>query len=734
MRASVSTFLTVLLATTAISSSVRAENDAWKDWNINGYNTLRHDYYDIDGDQTASPFAFHGGHSYDEWSLNASKNFSPFRRMRIQTFGVLNDSDYRLSQTGFVPERLSIFYEDGEARVPWRIEVGDYYNGISYRTQQRMMKGVSLELQPDFGGKTKHSIVLFDGSNLPYYHTMDWDDDATTGASWLMESPTFGRLAFNGMYNTQDEATATLTGTNNDQIIGSAAWEKDIRAGSQNLNVTGELAFFDGDYGMTKDVGDTGAMAEFSGYSTSKRLPVDYRLRYERYGTDFRPNGALITPDRQSYEAFAGWRFDTGMQLRGRAQRFEDSFDSTNQQDTDILGVQLLGPVFGSLAPDVTGSMDLFTQEIEDDLRTVDREADTFSFSLSRPFSREWTGELSGFFQNVEDAAATNADSDTRQIGLGVYHPIEMYGFTGTIHPGIVLRDIDYAAGGSVEWEPAFAITLADDQHRVSANYGYLRQNRTSLTSLADTAIQNASFDYSYSFMGNHEVGFSASYFDRNIDASLDTDAYRVGAYWTVHFNKPSHSAYASSGAGASAFTGGQVDSPLLNQANLNLLTQIVPGTPRQEAKELLGAYNITSPAELSGAYAYEVQLLQSIPSRQRLVLDTEDGRVAKTALLIDTGNIAEPRSLLQTYERIKEMLVREFGKPATVIEEGNITGNTLAQLATSNAIRIAEWEMPSGTLRLGLPRPMEGAPRIEIHFARSFPAPRNPSWGMNIR
>ena len=131
------------------SSSALADNGGWfDDWSIEGYNTVRGDHYDIDGNALASPFAFDDWHGYDEFGITASRQFSPYKRFRASVNGVLNGSDYRNVDEGLVPERINFLYENGESSLPHRVEVGDYLAGISYRTLQRTLKGAAVEVQP----------------------------------------------------------------------------------------------------------------------------------------------------------------------------------------------------------------------------------------------------------------------------------------------------------------------------------------------------------------------------------------------------------------------------------------------------------------------------------------------------------------------------------------------------------------------------------------------------------
>ncbi len=718
------------VATFALQAKAAAAEDVWKDWTIDGYNTLRMDYYDIEGDKTSSPFAFGGDQMFNEFNVNASRQISPYERFRGSVLGVVNDSDYRTTDNGFVPERVNLFYEKGDASVPFRVEAGDYFAGVSYRTLQRTLKGASVELQPYSTPERKHSFLVFTGANQPTYRTGDANDDYYTGASWLMEDRDLGQVSLNMINARQDETTPTLAGADNSQMTYSAAIEKLFNLLKQKLVFEGELALFDGDYAATKDKTDTGTFAQVSGRSDDE--PLDYRLRFERYGTDYRPNGAIITPDRRSFEGHAGWRFESGTYLRGRLQRFEDSFDSTNQSDTDVAGLNLSGPVLANYVSNVTSNIDLFRQRIQDDFSTIDQYSDTLDATLNKPIYEDISGQFNLFLQRTNDRLAANTDNSIRQVGVGVYKPISIAGLSGTFNPGVALRKVDSnITSDSREFQPTLNISLANEEHRISANYGLLRQNRVSGTS-PDVATQTAGLEYAY-FYENHEFGVSGERYDRNVDAALDTDVYRVGAYWTVRFNKPAGSSLGESFASGSSFGAEKQTAPSLKFAKLSLIEDIGPGEKIERAESLLSENGITKATTFSGIKSYEANILNDVVERQRFVVAHKKGSVQKSGLVIDVTDTGSPRSVAQLYERVKEKLVRQFGAPSNAVEQGDFSDKLASDISSGKLIRVVEWETKNGVLRYGIPHRVDGQLRLELQHAKRFNSPRSGQWSMDV-
>lgn len=727
-------FLLLCISGAAFAASpALAQDDTegnWYDpWSFDGYNTARGDWYDIDGNKLASPYPFGGTHLYDEFGLNASRQYSPYERFRASIFGVVNGSDYRNPDDGFVPERINLFYENGTTEVPYRVEAGDFYAGISYRTLQRSLKGASVELQPFATQQRKHSILFFSGTNEPTYRSFDADDDYYSGASWLIEDRAWGRVSFNVVHAYQDEATPMLTGTDNSQMLYGAAVETPFDLLSQSLIFEGETSFFNGDYATVSEQSDLGVFGQLSGRSLD--MPLDYRLRYERYGTDYRPNGAIIAPDRRSYEAHAGWRFEEGTYLRGRLQRFEDSFDSTNKLRTDVHGVNLSGPFLTKFVDGLTTNIDLYQQQMNDAFETVDRDTDAFNASFNMPVYEDIGGQLTAFVQDTDDRLATDADTYIKQIGFGIYAPITLWDLTGTINPGIVLREVEMdTSADSVDINPTINLTLSNEIHRISANYGLLNQNQISFAA-PDVATQTAGVEYAYNFDENNELGLAGNYYDRDVDAALDTDAWRVGIYWTVRFNKP---AYESGYAASSDIAGtSDVTAPELQQAGLTLMQQLAPGELLARAKTLLEEQGITGATRRTGVEIYEATLLDEVVERQRLVLEHRGGQLQKSGLVIDVTDTGSARSVEQLYERVKQKLIRQYGTPSNAYEKGEFGVSATDDINAERVIRVVEWETKNGTLRYGMPRRLDGAIRIELQHGKGFRSSRNTLWSMDL-
>ena len=128
----------------------------------------------------------------------------------------------------------------------------------------------------------------------------------------------------------------------------------------------------------------------------------------------------------------------------------------------------------------------------------------------------------------------------------------------------------------------------------------------------------------------------------------------------------------------------------------------------------------------------YELRLLNEIDQRQRFAIETDAGRITRTALVISIDDPNNVSAVGQTYERVRKALLDRYGNPTLTFEEGAIGPTFVADLNAGRVIRTMEWQTESGKLRLGIPRRLDGQVRIEIQHASGFGAPRDSLWSID--
>ncbi|MCB1845352.1 MAG: hypothetical protein KDI09_20455 [Halioglobus sp.] len=717
-----------LLASIALpaSAALAADGDAWE---IAGSNTARAEYYSISGDEAASPYAFDGVQAYDEINLNVSRRFSPYRTLRGQLMGLLNDSDYRFPDSGLQAERVNLYYEDGTGGLPMRLEGGDTFSYLSYRTFQRSIKGAQFEMQPRReAGQARHSLLFFSGANQAQWNDWDWSADNSTGASWLVEQGALGSLSLNVVYNEADAASADAL--RQEQWVSSLAGETNVTLGGHNINLEAEYAYFDGDHGGDfdpedgQDRDDSGVYAQLMGQAYRQ---LSYRLRYEEYGYDFRPRGSVVFNDRRSYEGHLGWQFRRGVSLRGRMQAYEDRWDSVNQLDTDIVGVDLTGNLFALDTGAVTGRVRVFREQVEDAFNTTDRDTDVIDASANLPLGQQTSLDLRTAWRSTDDAILATGEEDTIEIDATLNRQVSWGEFSGAVSPGISYRDVDAGPSQGDDWSPTIAINLSSARHSFRASYNYLDQNRDA-ASAQSVSTQAASLHYHYA-LDRHELGIDANWYDREPNAFENTQASRVSVYWTWYFDRPAAQTIRAA-APSGLLPAASLDGPMPLDAGV--LTRLSPGQSLEAVLAKMATSGAPSPSRQGDVVIYELPLISSVTDRQRVAISHRAGVVDKVALIVDLEDDGPPQSAQQSFEQLRDILLRREGAPAATFETGEFGADYRAAINSNRLIRTVEWQTGQGVLRLGIPRRVDNAVRIELQHAPAFAPPRNTLWSIN--
>ena len=719
----------VVAALVLVSAAAMAADDDvpwYADLHVYGTNTLRYSQYEASGNNGAGPYPFQGDMYFDEFNIYADGDFSEYDSWRAEVSGVANiDDRYRSIHNGLAPERLNFTRENGEHAIPWRFEAGDYFAYYSYLTLQRSLKGVQLELQPGSNVPDRfYSVVVTAGAQESSWRNLTPQDNFTTAASLLMHDALWGALNLNVVHNYRDNSHALGT-QDRSQIVTSLAGEKDWLIAAQQLLLEGELAFFSGDHDGIRgarsgqDRSENGYFVQLSGRST--QLPLDYRVRYEQYGQDFRPNGAVVTPDRRSTELHTGWRFASGLRLRGRAQIFEDGYESSNTTRTRTYGANLSGPVLGRFIAGVTARADAFVQLIDDDLGVIGRHSDNFDISVSAPLPGGWTSRTNFFFQNLNDQVNRAGNLRTRLLNLNADHAFSIGGFDGLVTPGILVRRLRGGANHSTDVFPTLALTAINGPHALRMNYGSQWQNRKFTVSGADIATHTFNADYRFT-RGQHEFGIEGNYFHRDPVPGANTDAWRLSMFWTMSFDRvPERLRQRDEAAVVDVTsTGDAID-----------LLALPLGSEQAVVARALTRNGVGSGVTVDDFTVYEYPVLGDVFQRQRLAIAQTERGLERTVLIIDFDDIGNRDSINQVFERVRQALIRRFGTPTRNREEGNLSAGLATDLNAQRVIRVIEWQFDDGVLRFGIPRRLDGQVRMEIQRATGLPQPRETLWSI---
>jgi len=714
------------------------------DWHIYGSNTYRMDGYNAYGDRASSPYQFTGIQDYDELHLNFERRFSPYNRVSGQISGLLyNASRYRSTFQGAAPERLNIKQENGDFLIPYRAEGGDFFAFQSFRTIQRSLKGVQAEFQPDLGHGVRNSITLFSGGASPAWRSFQLEDDWSNGASWLVEHPVYGRMSANLAFN-HKKANQAAGLQSSQQYVYSLAYEKAgvWRTGrlpwlSQRLTVEGELGRFIGDHPDANGAG-TGQNRQGNGYfaqisgSPDKLPALSYRVRYEAYEQDYRPNGGNIQADRRSEEGHLSWRFANGLTARARAQNFHTGWQTTNPTDTNVYGLNLSGPFgFGRFAG-LSGSVDAFEQNAESRDLTANTVTKSVNANLSKSINRNVSARGGFFYSNTRDRTnAATGVTITRQYTAGMDFRTSAFGVTGAISPGFTARRSD-TQGGMTNWDfnPTLNINGSRGPHSLSLSYSAQDQGRPA----NDLGVVTRTIGGNYAYrQKTYTLGVEGNWYERNPDkvTTARTDAWRVGAFLTLNFDKPVRKRPAPSERTAPEARPSDPEAPASTARFALDIAVFKPGMSEAAARKTGTNAGWGAATEQAGLLLWYARVMRDIDQNQRLAVDVSGGAVSRTVLVIEFDDVGNAADVRQTFERVRQEMLEQYGQPDGFFDQGDFGPNLGVDLAANRFIRVMQWKKNGGILRFGIPRRNDGQVRMELQFARSFPSLQDSHWSM---
>ena len=713
--------------------------DSLTDLLISGDNTARFEHYNTSGDESSSLYQFEGPQSYDQFSLNFRKRDTTYSTWRGNVYGVINESDYRVKDRGFVPERLNLLYENGEVAVPFRVEAGDYYHYFSHRTIQRSLKGVQLEMQPDIGlnAGRRMSIQFASGANQSVWKDFRLTEDLTKGASVLFEDPVFGLINLNFVHNTRKGRRSKGTLHRSQDVIGLAA-EKSVPVFNQKVTLEGEFAHFSGDHDGVRGIAsgqgrdDNAIYFQLSGRS---EMPLTYRLRFEDYGQDYRPNGSVVAPDRRTGEAHVGWRFDSGLRVRGRYQHFKDGVETADPVDTNTVGINLSGPLLKGIVKDLSGSLSAYVQDVESRNKTSDKTTQTINASFNKSLFGGWNGQVDIFYQDVNNQIPRSNNTVTRQIRLGGDRALRLLGFEGYVRPGVMIRQIDNISSGTDDIYPTLALNLNKGKHSFGYDMGFnVQDRRVTLSTDVRTLTQN--FIYRYA-TENDTFGLEINGADRNPDPGQVSKSFSASVFWTHQIGARLNLRKAARrlGIGGRGSPLPPMDMGAIPPSqpikSVKDLADLPPGADMKTIKDSLAGANITDAYEYDNILVYEADLLDEIDQRQRLALVHEEGYLQMAVLIIEFEDVGNLDTMMQTFEQVRKELIDTYGKPDNFYDKGEFSSNLINDINRGDFIRITEWNRPGGVIRYGIPRRLDGRVRMEVQFADSLPPENDTLWSI---
>lgn len=712
----------VVSAAGGVSAHAQGVDD---DWLINGSVFGQVEYRDCAGDDGACAFGENEADAFGELDIRFSRQISQFENWRGSFFGAVDPSEFRGRSDLLSAERFSLVGERGDGAIPWRVELGDYFGFTSLRTLQLPLKGARAEIQlQDNASSPFHSLQVFGGTTARSYNdalSEQFDDTLVAGASHLMELPGGPSLVATGYAASQDTAQGTLHSG-----VFSLAGAQDFSVADHALELEAEIGALLGETldGATKrSKGGTAVSASLSGRNESG---LRYGARFEDFSQTYRPVGAAVTPDRQFWETRVGHVFDGIGDAELRYQGFRDARSTANQVDTDTFGlsgswVDLFEGAGGA------GTIDAFWRETQSSNGATSNEAWSADVVTNWALTQDWTGVARLQFQQTEDKSVADVDRSTVLGDLSASRRIVWGDVSGTIAPGIVLRRERVGGQRIMAAGPRVAASLfTDDGHSLTGDASVLFQEGH--RGATDTRDVSARGRYSFTD-GPHTVALTGQFRTNDPDPGRFGSAWQIAASYQFQF-----ATRIAAGQGGTGLAGERISTP----AGVGPLAPGVPDITTLAldgdvvlAEEQLSISGFGNPVRLGGAMIYLGRYFERIEQRQRLVLEAPLKALDRAGLIIEFATGART-TREQTYNDVLDELVRHYGAPERVIEDGRFGPQVESDLQNGAFRRIVEWQQPGGVLRFGIPARFDGTFRMELQFAAGFPTIANPFWSFD--
>lgn len=702
----------IIICATAFNANAY---DIAPDWQITGQNSLHIDYYNSSG-PSGSYKKDEGWQPYNDINIHFSNTAETFNTMKGYISGTINQSPYRSSRYGVIPERFNFNQENGKFIIPYRLDIGDFYAFQTPRTIQRSLKGGQIEFQPGVMLGANQSILLQLGGVAQDYLDNKRGDNLYSGASWMMNWKDT-RFAVN---YTQNRQASRDNIPSLKQYVWGMALNHNFSFLLQRLTLDGEWNFLRGDTFSSPQVIHNKGEGRFIQLQGRTVIPLTYSLRYEDYDKEYVPAGATVSGGRRTFETRAGWQSEKGFSINGRAQFYRDGLGTDSITDTDVYGLGVSGAIPNPWIKGLTGSLDTYRQHA--DAPNNETVINSINANMAIPLITNWNLRLSAGFQETIVRKGTATNNAIQQYGMDLGHNLSYMGFTGNVNAGVLFNKRRQKDRDSEDYGFNFSSSIAKDALRLIGSYRYYMQNQ--LTNLMDRRTQgfNVAAEYTYGrnlFRAEGDCGMNQP---AKGTQSRDT---RFLFTWTYSFEKPAQRRVITP-----EVTKLKPDERPEVPLTIKTLADFRPGLPIKKVKDALHAINIKDGIEQGRNIIYETVWFEDITQRQRLVLTHSLGNLERVTIIIDLVQTGELETIGQLYRRIQAHLTRTFGTPVTQ-EKGEFGPNIVSDLRNNAFVRISDWTTPTGTLRLGIPRRLDGIVRIEVQHAESFPLSYLTPWGL---
>jgi hypothetical protein len=661
--------------------------------------------------------------------MSFDRRYSPYEMVRGQFAGRINASDYVQDFRGSILDRFSTTWEKGDARIPFRLTAGDYFNFFTPRTTQRSLKGLRLELQPHVFGGHRQSFVFFTGSSSPSYKSLDTNDDVSSGLSFMVNEGERGSISFNVVNNHQQAQTGQASVNQN---LSSVAVHRKEKHWGQNLTLDMEGSLFHGDplkAGSTSNASGDGFYLRLQGDNGG---PLSYSYHKERYDDDYRPTGAPVVADRSVDYLRSAYRFRGGLRMELRNLTEETGYASGDPLKRITRGMNLNGPLFRQWLRNARFTLDSFRQRFRNRTLRTDSESRVHNLGITAPWG-QWTTSISHSFQGVDDHVNVTGDLVERNTRLSGTHSLTLGAYRGSLNLGLNYRHQN-ALPSSRDWGVSVGANLAKGPRTLGFSFSNFDQRRLSLPE-RNSVIRDLKLRYGLRW-GKQQVSLETGWQVREENLTADNTNFNIGLLYSVSFG--SHHQPRGRLASTPVLpettapeTPEETSAPQVVANDSFRIAALLPGMSMPEVHRLLAEAGIQGMVKRAGVEVYEARFYNRFSERQRLFLEARKGQLVRAGVLVDLGGAGSPMDEEEQLNRTLTMLIERYGPPETTVEQGDLLASLRRDVEAGRFVRVYEWRTGGGILRLGIPRRLDGLVRLEIHHARTQRPLKDPNWSL---
>lgn len=716
--------MAILLVSMYHSPLTQAGNDASSPWRYSLENTVRAQYYDNNGNQALSRYQSLDEQYYNELFLRASKRPSAYEKWDAQLFALANHSDYRGDEFGTQIENGFLRWQKGDAALPFRARVGDYYAFLSPRTLQKSLKGAQIEVQPKLGQNLNHSLLFFSGAPAASYNDFSFSQENYLGTSWLTNTNQFGSLSFNILRS--EFSTSSVSDTEQEQTNFSINHHFEFQWLNQRLTTNWEIAHFDGFIQSLTTVNDEKEQDQSRYFRLQGRSGkgTRYSIRFEDNGAQYNPIGATVIADREAWISQFQTKTFGSSTVSLRANRYEDANSTQDSRKTVLLGARWFGSSQWFSNKRTGFNLDLSRQNLDSEQNTVDSSTLSFSSRISQQISKNINTTLQLQNNSTEDDI-NQSESDFTQVDLSMVFRFKALGFNGSFQPGIQQRDIEREFSNS----PASNYESSDLGIRLNSQFYKQRQRVNFYYASFDvqpesdagieSSTDNAGIQYSWSNK-HHRISLSSDYRKLELTPQDRVEDYRISLGWTflLEGELGRKQAAPSAPVSGSPISSGQVPLVSLLQP-LNKITQSLSGLGIEKTS-VQGNY-----------HSYSMPGIANVTQKQQLVLAASNNAVTARSHIIDLQDISDAASLKQLLDQVLAFYTLKLGAPDSVHQFGEITDSFRESIRNEELIIVYDWVLNNSLVRLGIPKRLDNRIQIEVYQSRSMIPVATTHWGL---